>query len=104
MLTMPRWDVQKLHDAGEATWPGNTDKCMVQYQGRCTPPEVDDWYEEGDLEVPQFMFRGKEWAGLDYMMNRTGALEAANRHSLGWKTRLDFDEFPLEIQCQRCFW
>ncbi|ROT34976.1 hypothetical protein SODALDRAFT_75239 [Sodiomyces alkalinus F11] len=51
-----------------------------------------------------WMFETNDLAALDYFFNRSQVLEKSQRHSLGFPDHLDWDEYPLEIQCNRWFW
>lgn len=104
------WDVPKLHESHQATWPEHTEKCLLDEAGKCGISDLEyafsEWGFEEYVNMPEWMFhvREAEYAAYDFITNRTGTFAAANRHSLGWETRLELDEFPLEIQCQPCFW
>lgn len=80
---------------------------MINEDPGCEEPEKTwEWEEDWECvrKVPDWEFHGKKLVGYDFFKNRSRALTAAGRHNLGWQTRLELDEFPLEIQCQRCFW
>lgn len=102
------WDIPALEAGDGATWPENPPKCFYDEHGDCiTLGEIleDTEREFGDYEdIPQWMFETGDFAAMDIFMNRSQVLETARRHSLGATTHLDWDEYPLEIQCNRCFW
>lgn len=98
------WDVPELAKSGKATWPEHTQKYLLDEEGTWTQPPEPEWNGGWDRFLSDSMLEGRKMAGLDYVKTRTQALEAAKRHSLGWETKLELDEFPLEIQCQSCFW
>lgn len=95
----------ELVASGNATWPEHTGKSLLDEEGAWEKPFVEDWGDEdGSIYFPDSIFKIKGFSGLDYLRNRSQALTAAKRHSLGWEVKLELDEFPLEIQCQSCFW
>lgn len=101
------WDVAALDSSGKATWPQHTEKCSGVGEERvCLEEDEED--EEDDepssIGYPKGMFKDLAPEGVDFVLNRTNALAAARRSVLGWQKRLRLDEFPLEIQCRRCFW
>lgn len=105
-MTISRWDVKALNESGEATWPENPEKCFYDYDRGCR--NLTDLSEgepiEDDINPPPWMFQNKKPQAGDFIKNRSTALETARLHSKGWDTFLNWDEYPLEIQCQRCFW
>ncbi|CAM1507495.1 Fc.00g071360.m01.CDS01 [Cosmosporella sp. VM-42] len=102
-LLVDTWDIS---DSDDWTWPIVSPKCRYDDSGECVPlssNEYLEWDNEEDV-IPSWQFPLDRVQALDYFMNRTGNLEAAKRHSLGSEEWLDYDEYPLEIQCNRCFW
>ncbi|KAG9258756.1 uncharacterized protein F5Z01DRAFT_217380 [Emericellopsis atlantica] len=104
VLAPRNWDVKALESANQATWPQHTSKCLLDEDGTCTTPEVDEFDEPSSVGPPDGAFLTNDVAALDFYRNRSQALEDARRSSLGWNKALYLDEFPLEIQCKRCFW
>lgn len=101
------WDITALNDSGEATWPLYTNKTY--------PNWVDDPFEGAPLldadgnivenpfnDPPVFTWTNitdMDWTGKDYFVPATAD------DSLIWGTTemLEYDEFPLQIQCSSCF-
>lgn len=81
---------------------------MHQETGNCLTwaeiLEAAGHYETDTDDIPEWMFPAGEFNGEDYFRDRSGVLEGAKRHSLGASERLGWDEYPIEIQCNRCFW
>jgi len=101
MLTYSRWDISG--SGSDLTWPEHTSKCWIDEEtGECFPEDEDE--EEENDDVPDWMFPTGDYAAEDYFRDRRGVLDGAKRHSLGSEKALDWDEYPLEIQCNRCFW
>ena len=89
----------------EATWPQNTTKCyfdlsegywgyILDYDGTCLSPFNDDWVNATDA------IGATQMAALDYYVTQP---EPINDDNYGWYDALEFDEYPLEIQCSSCF-
>ncbi|ROT38623.1 hypothetical protein SODALDRAFT_333232 [Sodiomyces alkalinus F11] len=98
---MAGWDISG--DDGDLTWPEHTFKCWIDEEtGECFPEDEFAYHEVDD--IPEWMFPEGDYAAEDYFRDRSGVLEGAKRHSLGSSQALDWDEYPLEIQCNRCFW
>lgn len=57
-----------------------------------------------EIGYPSDTFSQKKWEGADFTRNRRNALDEAKKAFLGYNKKLCFDEFPLEVQCKRCFW
>ena len=63
--------------------------------GACTFPFTNDiWVNASDVAKPGQM------AAMDYYMIVPGPVDDDN---YGWPDPLDYDEYPLEIQCSSCF-
>lgn len=80
---------------------------MINEDPGCEEPKKHwEWDEDWDIvrTISDWAFHTNKVVGYDFFVNRSHALTAAERHNLGWQRRLELDEFPLEIQCQRCFW
>ncbi|KAA8564642.1 hypothetical protein MFRU_013g01880 [Monilinia fructicola] len=99
------WNITTMVTNGAATWPVNPPKCYLdssQYvwehltdeNGICIEP---DWDELDSV----FDTSGRdEMSAMDYYAD---AAEPIDDDNYGWVGALDFDEYPLEIQCSSCF-
>lgn len=87
-----------------ATWPTHTNKCYIDvsigswsystdFNGTCTEPFTFSWDNATDTQLSQM-------AALDYYVDRPDPIDDDN---YGWYEPLEFDEYPLEIQCSSCF-
>jgi hypothetical protein len=101
------WNVNFLNESGQATWPTYTDKRYPYFD--------DNNYdgspaEDGDgnlLDLSEPPITWPEWAadmeleasGQDYY---TSPL-ASDWQGHGYDGTLEYDEYPLEIQCSECF-
>lgn len=104
-LTYSSWNITTMVTNGAATWPVNPPKCYLdssQYvwehltdeNGICIEP---DWDELDSV----FDTSGRdEMSAMDYYAD---AAEPIDDDNYGWVGALDFDEYPLEIQCSSCF-
>ncbi|TDZ23421.1 LysM domain-containing protein [Colletotrichum orbiculare MAFF 240422] len=101
-LAMTEWDISESN-GNSVTWPEHTSKCWIDEEtGDCFPE--DEYAEDVSGDVPDWMFPADDYAAEDYFRDRSGVLEGAKWHSLGSSKSLDWDEYPLEVQCNRCFW
>ena len=101
------WDITALNDSGEATWPLYTNKTYPDWSGDPVngAPKLDA--EENIIEnpfnpPPVFVWTNitdMDWTGKDYFV------PAMDNDSSIWGTTemLEYDEFPLQIQCSSCF-
>ncbi|PQE11550.1 Chitin- type 1 protein [Rutstroemia sp. NJR-2017a WRK4] len=99
------WNITTMVANGAATWPTNTQKCyldssqgfwqhMTDENGACIEP---DWEELNSV----FDTSGREeMSAIDYYVDAADPIDDDN---YGWVDALDFDEYPLEIQCSSCF-
>jgi hypothetical protein len=89
----------------KATWPENTYKCYFDAQSHhwgyvqdeneiCYSPFEFGWSNATDSSGSSQM------AALDYYIERA---EPINDDNYGWPLPLEFDEYPLEVQCSSCF-
>jgi hypothetical protein len=89
-----------------ATWPNNTQKCYLgssegywqhytDGNGTCIEPE---WGHEKSSVFETSGYTGM--AAMDYYYTVPAPIDDDN---YGWAEILDFDEYPLEIQCSSCF-
>ncbi|PQE12847.1 Peptidoglycan-binding Lysin subgroup protein [Rutstroemia sp. NJR-2017a BBW] len=99
------WNITTMVANGAATWPTNTQKCyldssqgfwqhITDENGACIEP---DWEELNSV----FATSGREeMSAIDYYVD---AADPVDDDNYGWVDALDFDEYPLEIQCSSCF-
>ena len=90
----------------QATWPENTYKCYFDAQAdhwEYTQDENGTCYNPFDFFVwpnATDSSGSSHLAALDYYMNRGEPIDDDN---YGWPLPLEFDEYPIEIQCSSCF-
>ncbi|KAL3475670.1 hypothetical protein BJX99DRAFT_259107 [Aspergillus californicus] len=53
----------------------------------------------GDLPPFQYYETGRDSTGTNYYTNLSGA----DYSNYGWDSALEYDKYPLEIQCRSCF-
>jgi hypothetical protein len=93
-------------ETGTATWPNHTTKCYYDSRegyweiytdedGNCTSPYDFFWYDATDPIAPS-----GQMGAEDYYYDKTDPI---NDDNYGWPDPLEFDEYPLEIQCSSCF-
>ncbi|KAF7884808.1 hypothetical protein EAF00_010626 [Botryotinia globosa] len=99
------WNITTMVANNVATWPVNPQKCyldstqgvwehLTDENGTCTEP---DWEELDSV----FDTSGRDdMSAMDYYVNAADPIDDDN---YGWISALDFDEYPLEIQCSSCF-
>ena len=89
----------------EATWPTYTNKCyydaylgyweyVQDADGNCLDPF------EFEFQDASSMIGLQQLAALDYYYERPDPIDDDN---YGWYDSLEWDEYPLEIQCSSCF-
>ncbi|KAF2121004.1 hypothetical protein BDV96DRAFT_641641 [Lophiotrema nucula] len=100
------WNITTIVAQGHATWPQHTKKCymdannfhwdyVTDEEGNCTFPfENNIWQNASDVAKPGQM------AAMDYYMD---VLDPIDDDNYGWPLPLEYDEYPLEIQCSSCF-
>lgn len=101
------WDIAALDNSGEATWPTHTNKTFPDWTNDAdfgTPAQdVDGTYIDNANEMPAFhdVLSGldTDWSASDYYFDGIDA----NWTGHGWPDMLEYDEYPLEIQCSDCF-
>lgn len=104
LMVEETWDIGALDKAGKATWPTYTVKAHPDWlDNEDGLPLID---EDGMLmeswsEQPEFRNSGHKpgEASTDYYME--GIAPGWTGH--GWPDMLEYDEYPLEIQCSECF-
>lgn len=89
----------------KATWPTNTYKCYFdaqEFYWGYTVDENDTCYDPFEFEWSNAtgVAGSNQLAALDYYMDRGEPIDDDN---YGWPLPLEFDEYPLEIQCSSCF-
>lgn len=99
------WNITELVLEDEATWPDNTYKCYFDAQSSSW-----DYVQDRNgtcLDPFDFSFGNASTssgntakAALDYYVERSEPIDDDN---YGWFLPLEFDEYPLEIQCSSCF-
>ncbi|KAF7553408.1 hypothetical protein G7Z17_g3645 [Cylindrodendrum hubeiense] len=104
LMVEERWDVGQLHATGEATWPTHTKKAYPNWAyNEDGSPTLDEDGELLDDSADSHRFRdfGLDlgWSATDYYME--GLSLDWTGH--GWNDVLEYDEYPLEIQCSECF-
>lgn len=104
LLVEETWDVGSLNSSGTATWPMFTNKTYPDFDNSPdgSPREDVDGNLIDDSDAsPVFQSYGLELdlTGQDYYQD--GIL--LNREGHGWPEALEYDEYPLEIQCSECF-
>ncbi|KAI1755045.1 hypothetical protein F4782DRAFT_489763 [Xylaria castorea] len=98
------WDVGSLNSSGIATWPMFTNKTYPDFNNSPdgSPREDLDGNPIDDSDTsPVFQSYGLELdlSGQDYYQD--GIQLDWEGH--GWPEALEYDEYPLEIQCSECF-
>lgn len=104
LMVEETWDISALDKAGKATWPTYTVKAHPDWLDNDDGSPLVD--EDGMLMeswTDQLEFRNG-WhtsgeASTDYYME--GISPGWMGH--GWPDMLEYDEYPLEIQCSECF-
>lgn len=66
--------------------------------------ELPQWESYHNPNPPVKVVSLEDAQVTDFFTNRSRVLLLAEHHSLGADTHLAWDEYPLEIQCSRCFW
>lgn len=91
--------------SGKATWPEHTTKCyfdaqdeywsyLVDGNGTCYSDFDFEWSNASDSAGSTAM------SAVDYYAQQGDPIDDDN---YGWPLPLEFDEYPLEIQCSSCF-
>jgi hypothetical protein len=100
------WDVDLLNASGRATWPTHTDKLYPDFsEGSDGEPrqDVDGTYIDQSDDIIQW----PDWAA-ELELGNSGTDYFLEPISPDWKGHghdgpLEYDEYPLEIQCSECF-
>lgn len=104
-LTCFSWNITTMVANNVATWPVNPQKCyldstqgvwehLTNENGACTEPDREELDSVFDTSGRDDM------SAMDYYVNAADPIDDDN---YGWISALDFDEYPLEIQCSSCF-
>ncbi|KAI8940611.1 hypothetical protein NX059_001883 [Plenodomus lindquistii] len=99
------WNITTLVAQNRATWPQHTKKCymdaenfhweyLTDGEGNCTDPFENIWPNASEVIKP-----GQK-AAMDYYMEVPDPIDDDN---YGWPYPLEYDEYPLEMQCSSCF-
>ncbi len=104
LIVEESWDVGALERAGKATWPAYSNKTFPNWvesdDGEPTRDIdgqlIDDStkLEKFDLERPDLPDSPSDFYIEAIPIDWSGH---------GWDSMLEFDEYPLEIQCSECF-
>lgn len=92
---------------GNVTWPNQTEKCYLDIRngywdvyldedGNCGESFTSILSNPSDIQ----MVARDEMAAKDYYVERSDAIDDDN---YGWSEVLEYDEYPLELQCSSCF-
>lgn len=106
LMVEATWDITALDNSGAATWPIYTNKTFpdwVNSDDGTPAQDVDGTYIDNSNEMPTFndvlSDLETDWAASDYYFDGIDA----NWTGHGWPEMLEYDEYPLEIQCSDCF-
>ncbi|KAH8680170.1 hypothetical protein BGZ61DRAFT_65432 [Ilyonectria robusta] len=104
LMVEETWDVGQLHTAGKVTWPAHTKKAYPNWvDNEDGSPTLDEDGELLDDSADRLNFQhfGQDlgWSATDYYMEGL-SLDWIGH---GWNEALEYDEYPLEIQCSECF-
>ncbi|KAH6967951.1 hypothetical protein BKA56DRAFT_597454 [Ilyonectria sp. MPI-CAGE-AT-0026] len=104
LMVEETWNVGQLHAAGKATWPAHTNKAYPNWvdneDGSPTLGEDGELLDDSaDRLNFQHFGQDLEWSATDYY---TEGL-SLDWMGHGWNEALEYDEYPLEIQCSECF-
>lgn len=98
------WDIGSLNSSGSATWPRFTNKTYpdFDYSPDGTPQEdMDGNYVDNFEPLSKFVDYGVplDLSGQDYYQDGLNLSYIGH----GWPEALEYDEYPIEIQCSECF-
>ncbi|KAI0203376.1 hypothetical protein F4808DRAFT_458140 [Astrocystis sublimbata] len=99
------WNISSLNTSGAATWPAHTNKTFpnFNFSPDGTPQDdVDGNIVDNSSPVGAFEDFGikYELTGQDYYQ-KIDLDDSYADH--GWPEPLEYDEYPLELQCSECF-
>ncbi|KAI6878955.1 hypothetical protein KC360_g8998 [Hortaea werneckii] len=107
LIVEQQWDVDSLDQNGHATWPAYTEKIYPDfsegdYEG--SPAEDVDGtlidLSDDPIMWPKWLSQQQvEESGEDYFFEPISLDWRGHGHDLP----LEYDEYPLEIQCSECF-
>lgn len=104
LMVEDTWDVGSLNSSGTATWPMFTNKTYPDFNDNPNGSPREDLdgnlFDDSD-PLPVFQSYGLELdlTGQDYYQDGI----QLNWEGHGWPEALEYDEYPLEIQCSECF-
>jgi hypothetical protein len=104
LLVEETWNIGELNNSGTVTWPTHTNKIYPDFNNSPdgSPREDLDGNIIDDSDPsPMFQSYGLQLdlGGQDYYQD--GIQLDWEGH--GWPETLEYDEYPLEIQCSECF-
>ena len=105
LLQERTWNITELNNTGQATWPLYTNKSYPNWYLNDDGSPALDW-DESVIQDPfepiqpfQYPDYELQLVGADYFQNGSDS----DYTNYGWLDQLEYDEYPLEIQCQSCF-
>ncbi len=98
------WDVGALDKAGKATWPAYSNKTFPNWaeNGDGEPTrDTDGELVDDSIKLPKFTLERPDLpdSPSDFYFEAIPVDWIGH----GWDSLLEFDEYPLEIQCSECF-
>ncbi|RMZ86661.1 hypothetical protein DV736_g6112, partial [Chaetothyriales sp. CBS 134916] len=99
------WNITQLNNSGAATWPVYTNKTYPNWYLSEDGSPLLDWDESviedpfGDIPPFQYYETNMDPTGTNYFLE--GASDDYSNY--GWDAQLEYDEYPLELQCKSCF-
>lgn len=106
LMVEESWDIAALNNSGKATWPVFTNKTYPNFDDdpdNGTPSQDPDGnLVDNSDPSPSFSDYGLNLTvmlGQDYYQDGV----SMDYEGHGWPTALEYDEYPLEIQCSECF-
>ncbi|KAL4880347.1 hypothetical protein BJY04DRAFT_219343 [Aspergillus karnatakaensis] len=100
-----RWNITAMVLANQATWPTYTNKCYYDISNGHWGYQTD--VDGTCLDLFDFSFGNASdeagatnMAAADYFITKSDPIDDDN---YGWYEPLEFDEYPVEIQCSSCF-
>lgn len=106
LMVEASWDITALNNSGDATWPTYTNKTFPDWTSNTDgspAQDIDGTYIDNSNEMPTFYDvlaeLDTDWSASDYYFDGIDS----NWTGHGWPDMLEYDEYPLEIQCSDCF-
>ena len=105
LLQEKTWNIAQLNETGKATWPLYTNKIYPNWILNDDGSPLLDW---DDSIIPDPFDPVQPFQYPDYELQLQGADYYQNSSDVdysnyGWPDQLEYDEYPLEVQCQSCF-